>query len=529
MQQRPPSHPYPFMASLDAVALEEQLLALLELSTDPIFIKDTQLRYQIINPAAAAVAGITTEEAVGKTDYDLFDAEAAREMGEIDRYVMSGTTPFTYEHTRMFQGQERTLQTTKVPYRTSDGKILGVIGISRDITSHVEMERSLAESETRFHQMFELSPDGIFIIDVNTKEILDCNSAACQMNGYERHELVGQPIDIVNYPLDDDQKLLAKTELSPFEIEVSHDHEAYINLIRKHGFLRFHTYHRRKDGTRFPVEVSTTIMTLGGQNVLVGFDRDISDRIEAQQNRLEQERLQAALDKEQELSNLKSQMMARVSHEFRTPLTIMLSSIEVLERYSDRLTEEQQGQKRSQIKTMIGHMVEMLDDLQYVVAGNPERLVYDPQSVDLPRLFAEVIQWTQETMGQQHQFESLVEIEPATIQADPWLLRLILTNLFSNAVKYSPTGSMISLKAIRDEAGGSVKIQLCDQGIGIVPSDRDRIFEPFFRGSNFDERPGLGIGLSIVMNAVKAHRGQIELTSTGESGTCFTLTIPSAQ
>jgi signal transduction histidine kinase len=132
-------------------------------------------------------------------------------------------------------------------------------------------------------------------------------------------------------------------------------------------------------------------------------------------------------------------------------------------------------------------------------------------------------------MGQQHQFESLVEIEPATIQADPWLLRLILTNLFSNAVKYSPTGSMISLKALRDEADGSVKIQLCDQGIGIVPSDRDRIFEPFFRGSNFDERPGLGIGLSIVMNAVKAHRGQIELTSTGESGTCFTLTIPSAQ
>lgn len=524
MQQSPSSHPYPFMASLDAVALEEQLLAILELSTDPIFIKDTQLRYQIINPAAAAVAGITTAEAVGKTDFDLFDADTARQMGDIDRFVMIGTKPLTYEHIRIVRGQERTLQTTKVPYRTSEGKVLGVIGISRDITSHVEIERSLAESETRFHQMFEVSPDGILIIDVDTREILDCNTAACQMNGYERHELVGQSIDIINYPLDDDEYQGLNQTLSPFEIEISGDHAAYINLIRQHGSLRFHTFHRRKDGSRFPVEVSTTIMTLAGQDVLVGFDRDISDRIEAQQHKLEQERLRAALDKEHELSRLKSQMMARVSHEFRTPLTVMLSSIEALERYSDRMTEAQQQQKRSQIKTMIGHMTEMMDDLQYVVAGDIDKLAYDPQSVDLSGLFVDVIERTQQTMGQHHQFESRVEVEPALIEADPHLLRLILTNLVSNAVKYSPAGSTVSLKVYRDD-DRRIKFQVRDQGIGILPSERDRLYIPFFRGSNFDERPGLGIGLSIVMNAVKAHHAQIELTSSDESGTCFTVSL----
>lgn len=527
MQQDTPttSRPFAYMASLDALSLEEQLLAVVNLSTDPIFFKDQDLRYQIINPAAAALAGITAEGAIGKTDMELFSAEIGREIGEIDRFVMEGSVPFTYEQIRIVNGEERTFQTTKIPYRTQDGTILGIVGISRDITPHVEMERSLAESEMRFHQMFELSPDGILIIDVDTKEILDCNTAACRMNGYERHELIGQPIDIVNYPLDINPQAFSHSELSPFELDVSGGHKAYVDLIKKHGFLRYHTYHRRKDGAKFPVEVSTTIMSIAGQDVLVGFDRDISDRIKAEQQKLEQERLQAALAKEQELSGLKSQMMARVSHEFRTPLTVMLSSIEFLENYSDRMTETQQRDKRTQIKTMIGHMTEMMDDLQYVVAGEIDTLKYEPQPVNLPLLCADIVQRMQQTVGQHHQFECDISSGLNEVESDPFLLRMILTNLLSNAVKYSAVGSSVRLLASRDE-GGHIKLQICDEGIGIPVAERERIFEAFFRGSNFDERPGLGIGLSLVTNAVKAHNAHIDFTSSVGSGTCFTVTLP---
>ncbi len=138
----------------------------------------------------------------------------------------------------------------------------------RDITEHKQAESALLESSMQFRTLFEASPDAIMLIDPRGSwPILDCNTAACQMNGYEHDELVGQPIDILN------QNPLPSTEL-----------DEYLANIRQAGVLRYETLHRRKDGSEFPIEVSTSLISPGGHDMLLGIDRDITERKRAEED-----------------------------------------------------------------------------------------------------------------------------------------------------------------------------------------------------------------------------------------------------
>lgn len=149
-----------------------------------------------------------------------------------------------------------------IPIEGSSSQSLYIL---RDITRRKEAEAKLEQSETLFRGLFDLSPDAFIVIDPhapdNTWPILDCNLATCSMNGYEREELVGQPIDILN--------------TSP---NTEAGRAAYFKQLHEAGHLKFETDHRRKNGAIFPVEVSTTLVTVGGRELVVGIDRDITER-----------------------------------------------------------------------------------------------------------------------------------------------------------------------------------------------------------------------------------------------------------
>ncbi|HUN07377.1 MAG TPA: ATP-binding protein [Aggregatilineales bacterium] len=256
--------------------------------------------------------------------------------------------------------------------------------------------------------------------------------------------------------------------------------------------------------------------------------QDITVRKQAQEavrvSQLEQARLRTSLEKEQELSELKSRMMLRIAHEFRTPLTIILSSLETLERYADRLTPEQRATKRQTMNQQIQKLTRMLDDIGLAVRGDFAAIVSIRSTIDLNDLLKAVIVTVEAELGQHNRFALSV---PTGIQVtgDAVSLKRAFHEILSNAVRFSKQETSIQVRAELEDS--TVKVEITDQGIGIPQDEQARIMTPFFRGSNINERGGLGLGLTLAHDVVKAHQGTLNVSSQERIGTTVTVSLPS--
>jgi len=255
----------------------------------------------------------------------------------------------------------------------------------------------------------------------------------------------------------------------------------------------------------------------------VGFDA--TTRMKAQQTLIEHERLQIALKEEQRLSHLKTQMMRRISHEFRTPLAVIQVNIENLHRYYERLSEAQREEKLHKTRREIEHINRMLEDMGRLLRGQQTHN-FAPAPTSIVALCREAIDHVQPSeqvgTGRIDLESSLAEDELYLLNAD--IVRTILTNLLSNALKYSAPEQRVTLHLSDHEA--ELELRVVDQGIGISPEDQARIFEPFFRTQQVDSINGMGLGLSIVADAVRAHKGSIHVESEPGRGTTFTVCLP---
>ncbi|MBI5032420.1 MAG: PAS domain S-box protein [Chloroflexi bacterium] len=240
-----------------------------EFTHDWAFWIDEAGKYQYCSPSCERVTGYAASE---------FEADAGLLLqimhpDDLPRYKhhrkvempTTGTNDLEFRITTR-DGKERWIQHVCQPVHDAEGHFRGSRGSNRDITERKRAEQAQMESNAQFRTLFEASPDAIMLIDPNAGwTIIDCNTAVCQMNGYTRDELVGQSIDILNL-----------TPGNPAE------RADYFEKIRQNDVLRFETAHRRKDGTNFPVEVLTSIITLGGRDVVLGIDRDITERKRAE-------------------------------------------------------------------------------------------------------------------------------------------------------------------------------------------------------------------------------------------------------
>ncbi len=262
----------------------------------------------------------------------------------------------------------------------------------------------------------------------------------------------------------------------------------------------------------------------GSPTHLIGTVRDITDAKMAAAVRLEQEKRSVAQEKERELYTLKSRLMTTISHEFRTPLSIILASGELLERYFDRLSPERRNECVVAIKTQLMHLREMLDDIQLVLTQEQSPLLFQPVSLDLPAFCATVSAETQASISSSHSITFSTAGDWQPVLADPQLLRPIVSHLLLNAVKYSPPGSTIGFKLLRE--GDKAVIQVSDSGIGIPQEEQNRIFDTLYRGSNVSHISGLGLGLKIVRDYVALHNGTVSLDSEIGAGTTFSVRLP---
>ena len=246
----------------------------------------------------------------------------------------------------------------------------------------------------------------------------------------------------------------------------------------------------------------------------------------ARRQRLESELL-LNLEKERELSELKSRILATISHEYRTPLTTILSSIELLERYGSRLTEEKKQKHFERIQSSVKYLTQLVNDVLYINQAEAGSLEFAPALLDVEELARELVEEFQLNAAGKHTI--IFECQGASTQAflDEKLLQLILRHLLSNAIKYSPEGSQVRLELVFEQS--EVIFRISDQGIGIPSADKEQLFNTFFRGSNIGITPGVGLGLVIVKKCVDLHEGEIVVDSEVGVGTTVTVTLPLAQ
>lgn len=233
--------------------------------------------------------------------------------------------------------------------------------------------------------------------------------------------------------------------------------------------------------------------------------------------------LQLALATERELGDLKSNFVSMVSHEFRTPLGVIGSSAQILDRYFARLSEEDRREHLDNVISGVHRMARMLEDVLVLSRVDSGRMDFRPEPLELGELCRRIA----DEMRSLHGGTVALSIAPDAEQcphADENLLRHILTNLLINAHKYSPAGASVQLTVAREKSDAIFTIR--DEGIGIPPSDQTRLFEAFHRGSNVGHVAGTGLGLVIVRRCAEIHGGSVSVASSEGAGATFTVRLP---
>jgi signal transduction histidine kinase len=230
------------------------------------------------------------------------------------------------------------------------------------------------------------------------------------------------------------------------------------------------------------------------------------------------------LEKEKEFVELRERFISLVSHEFRSPLAVMYSSTQLLQRYADRIAPEKRVKYIKDIENQIRYMNGLLDDMLILGKAKAGKIEFDPTPHDLEAFCHDILEQIQVTDQVGHRFLYNVQGELHEVLVDERLLRHILVNLLSNAVKYSPAGTTVRLEITRQGHEGIFRVS--DTGIGIPEEDQKRLFEPFHRAGNARDIDGTGLGLTIVKHAVEVHKGTILCESATGVGTTFIVNLP---
>lgn len=381
--------------------------------------------------------------------------------------------------------------------KNSTGKIIGTVSIHTDITQRLRTETELRLRE----QAIAASNNGVLISDatIPNNPIMYANSAFEKITGYLISEAIGQNRDFyINNSLES-KKLYSENNRNSF----------FKTIIRNY----------RKDNSECWNELSISPV-YNKKGILTNFivvQIDITDS-----KKLEQQ-LRESLEKEKELNELKSRFVTMTSHEFRTPLSTILSSSELLENYRHKWAEEKQIKHLHRIQTAVNHMTDLLNDILNFEKAEAGKLEYNPISLDLVKYCISLIEDLQINKPEP---EIIFSCEYASIEAhmDDKLLRHILGNLLSNAIKYSPNMKPINFETSTRNNQAIFKIQ--DRGIGIPPEDLPHLFESFHRAKNVDNIQGTGLGLAIVKKCIEICQGDISVTSEVGNGTIFTVRLP---
>ena len=391
------------------------------------------------------------------------------------------------------------------------------------------------ESKEGIDALFLYATEGILVTD-DKGTITKINPSAEKLFGYNLGELIGKKIEI-----------LIPSRLS--ERHVHHRDRFSHNPHARSMGEGMELYGLKKNGTEFPIEISLSPYANKEGRFVIAFIVDVtvrknseeklknySDELEKQvKNRtliLEEaieelektkKELHKALNKERELNELKSRFVSMASHEFRTPLTTMMSSLSLVTKYSEQNDSENQSKHVGKIKASINNLTDILNDFLSVSKLEEGRVEYVPEIINLKEFIPEIISEMQ-SVTKKGQVIIHTYSGNDTANIDKKLLKNILFNLLSNAIKFSPEQGQIEIITLVTNT--EVKILVKDNGIGISKEDQKHLFERFFRAHNATHIQGTGLGLNIVAKYAELMKASINFESEENKGTTFTITIP---
>jgi len=504
----------------------------------------TEERFKRVNYAGVRLLGFASEDEllsdpIRSRSLRTPPLSAEHRSGLAASLLKSGTyqdtTPIDRQDGDAFWGR------LVMTHFSAQGRPYALVRIADEGRLH-RTERDLARVVNRYEAIFSNATIGIVVCN-QQGQIVSANRMAKRQFGYLASGMVGQTIE----------------QLVPESASLYHEKlRKYFNEdpgVRAMGHNR-ELNAKRKDGSIFPVEVSLSFFRLEDELHVVAFVIDVTAEKKAERelrdHRENIERLNAslerkvlerthdlmdtmeklerskvelgrALDAERKLSELKSRFVSMASHEFRTPLTAVLTSATLIAKYPGGDQQDRRKKHIDRIRTSVKHLNDILEEFLSVGKLEEGKIEAQPKEVFLSKLLSETVAEMRPMLKPGQTIETS-QAGPDEIFLDPSLLRKILVNLISNAIKYSQAGTVVSLRLTC--ADGTLKLVVEDHGVGIAKEDREHLFERFYRAPTVANIAGTGLGLHIVGRYVELMGGNISLRSELNQGTTVTLLLP---
>lgn len=384
--------------------------------------------------------------------------------------------------------------------------------LKEEIVERKRIEDALAENENKIRSIIENSPDGIFLVD-DKGIIIEWNEALEPLTGIKKEEALSSYVWTIFAHL----KFSSTTEKE----EIFTKLKSFVDDARnsKESLTLLNEFSVNANGKEQFISSINYSIPFKNKVYFASSNHDITKQKKAERD------IKINLQREKELNQLRSQFISTVSHEFRTPLANISSNIQLLDRFFDKWDKPKSQTNFTRIYESIKDISTMLEDISTLGKEQSGRLKYNPTKLNIVQVCGKVIQESREVIRNGTKVKFVDNLKTKDIMADKNLIRQILTNIITNAMKYSPSGSEI-LFEIKKDSKQNLAFIVSDNGIGIPKADLANIFEPFQRASNVEKYKGSGLGLSIVKKFVDLHNGTIQIQSQIKKGTKVTIKVP---
>ena len=485
-----------------------KLSMVVQQSPNTVIITNLGGEIEYINPAGCTISGYTSDELAGRKPSIFSSGNTPTETYRaLWKTLKSGNEWKGIFHNKKKTGELYWESAFIIPLRDKEGNITNYLGVKEDITDKLQSETALVESEERYRQLFESSPDAIILADAETGMLIDANTAACLMLGRTLEE-------IKHFH----QTMLHPPKKKEIVSEMFHEHVASSKI--KELKLPIESSVLRSDGCEIPVEVLASSITIAGKQVLQGVFRDITER------KLAREELLKAKEKAEASDKLKSAFLNNISHELRTPLNGIIGFSEMITQMDN--TAEDRLEFSKMIKRSSARLVNTITsymDISMLVSGNTE---INKRSFSLNNFIDKIHHQTVESCQSRNLALNIKKTDidnDVQILTDENLLTKIFSHLLDNAIKFTKEGSI----TIGYEKKQSLhQFSVSDTGKGISKDALSVIFEIFMQADLSTSRghEGSGLGLSIAQGFVKLLGGNMWVESDSQTGSSFFFTIP---